>query len=218
MAREIRILLLHEQNLIRESLVRLLHDEPGFRIVGSCSSAREALSALEREPTDIALVDTDLGDGPSLDFVREARSVGFQGRVVVTTTRVSGGGVLRALERDASGIVVINNSTASELVKAIRRVAGGELWLDLEAMKAMAEAVRAGEHHVWRPLNLREGTVLKAVLEGLTNPQIALKLQIPESSVKYVIRQLFRKAGAKTRSQLVRIALERHAQGWLPAL
>jgi two-component system, NarL family, nitrate/nitrite response regulator NarL len=82
----------------------------------------------------------------------------------------------------------------------------------------MAQAVRSGEHRVWQHLSVRESTILKAVLDGLTNHQIALKLQIPESSVKYVIRRLFEKAGVKTRSQLVRIALERHAQDWLTAV
>jgi DNA-binding NarL/FixJ family response regulator len=67
-------------------------------------------------------------------------------------------------------------------------------------------------------LSVRERVVLKAVLEGLTNYQIALKLQIPQGSAKYVIRKLYEKAGVRTRSQLVRIALERHAQDWLAAV
>ena len=103
-------------------------------------------------------------------------------------------------------------------MKAIHRVASGELWLDSETVKAMAEALRSGEHRVRQALSVRERAILKAVLEGLTNPQIAVKLQIPESSAKYVIRRLFEKAGVKRRSQLVRIALEGHARDWLPAL
>ena len=94
----------------------------------------------------------------------------------------------------------------------------GELWLDPKAMQAMVEAVRSGGQRTSQPLSVRERSVLNAVVEGLTNYQIAVKLQIPESSVKYVIRRLFEKAGVKTRSQLVRIALEKHAQDWLPAL
>jgi DNA-binding NarL/FixJ family response regulator len=217
MGQEIRILLVHDQGLFRESLGRLLRDEPDFQIVGSCASAREALGALEREPADIVLVDYDLGEEQRLDFLEEAKRVGFEGRVLITTARMSGGAVLRALERGTSGIVM-RNSPPSELVKAIHRVASGELWLDPETVKAMAEAVRSGEHRVWQPLSVRECAVLKAVLEGLTNPQIAVRMQIPESSVKYVIRRLFEKAGVRRRSQLVRIALERHAQDWLPAL
>jgi DNA-binding NarL/FixJ family response regulator len=130
---------------------------------------------------------------------------------------MSGGAVLRALERGTSGIFM-RQSPPSELVKAIHRVVSGDLWLDSEAMKAMVEALRSGEQRIWQHLSARECAVLKAVLEGLTNNQIAVKLQVRESSVKYVIRKLFEKAGVRTRSQLVRVALERHARDWLAAV
>jgi DNA-binding NarL/FixJ family response regulator len=214
MGQEIRILLLHDQSLFREGLGRLLRDEPGFQIVGSCASTREALAALEREPADIVLVDYNVGEERGLDFVEELKKLGFDGRVLMVTARMSGGAVLRALERGTSGIFM-RQSPPAELVKAIHSVVSGELWLDSEAMKAMVEAVRSGEQRTWQHLSVRERAVLKAVLEGLRNHQIAVKLQIPESSVKYVIRKLFEKAGVRTRSQLVRIALERHAHDWL---
>jgi DNA-binding NarL/FixJ family response regulator len=212
MGQEIRILLLHDQSLFREGLRRLLRDEPGFQIVGSCASTREALAVLEREHPDIVLLDCDIGEDGGLDFVEELKKLGFDGGVLMVAARMSGGMVLRALQRGTSGIFM-RQSPPSELVKAIYKVVRGELWLDSEAIKAMVEAVRSGEQRIWQQMSVREGAVLKAVLEGLTNPQIAVKLRIPESSVKYVIRRLFERAGAKTRSQLVRIALERHAQG-----
>jgi DNA-binding NarL/FixJ family response regulator len=217
MGQAIRILLLDDQSLFREGLRRLLRDEPGFQIVASCASTGEALAVLEREHPDVVLLDCDIGEDGGLDFVEELKKLGFHGRVLMVTARMSGGAVLRALQRGTSGIFM-RQSPPSELVKAIHKVVSGELWLDSEAMKAMVEAVRSGEQRIWQHLSVRERAVLKAVLEGLTNNQIAVKLRIPESSVKYVVRRLFEKAGAKTRSQLVRIALERHAQDWLPAV
>jgi len=217
MGQEIRILLLHDQSLFREGLRRLLWDEPGFQIIGSCASTREALAVLERERPDLVLLDCDVGEERGLDFVEELKKLGFDGRVLMVAARMSGAMVLRALQKGASGIFM-RQSPPSELVKAIYMVVSGGLWLDSEAMRAMAEAVRSGEQRIWQHLSAREAAVLKAVLDGLTNPQIADKLRIPESSVKYVIRRLFEKAGAKRRSQLVRIALERNAQDWLPAV
>ena len=64
-------------------------------------------------------------------------------------------------------------------------------------------------------MTARERSVLKAVFEGLTNKEIAANLQISESSVKAVLQQLFDKTGVRTRSQLVRIAIEQHAGDWL---
>jgi DNA-binding NarL/FixJ family response regulator len=144
MGQEIRILLLHDQSLFREGLGRLLRDEPGFQIIGSCASTREALAALEREQADIVLVDYDLGEERGLDFVEKLKKLGFDGRVLIVTARMTGGAVLRALEWGTSGIFM-KQSPPSELVKAIHRVVSGELWLDSEAMKSMVEAVRSGE-------------------------------------------------------------------------
>ena len=217
MSQEIRIFLLHDQNLCREGLGRLLGDEPSFRVVGSCASTGEALAALQHEPADVVLVDCDSDSDRGLDFVDGLKGLSFDGRVLMLTARVQGDAVLRALQKGTSGIFM-RQSPLSELVKAIRSVVSGELWLDPEAMKAVVEAVRSGERRTSQPLSLRERSVLKGVVEGLTNHQIAVKLQIPESSVKYVIRRLFEKAGVKTRSQLVRIALEKQARDWLQAL
>ncbi len=74
---------------------------------------------------------------------------------------------------------------------------------------------RSREPDGGQSLNARERAVLKAVFEGLSNKEIAGKLQTSESSVKAVLQQLFDKTGVRTRSQLVRIALEKHAQDWL---
>jgi DNA-binding NarL/FixJ family response regulator len=216
MGQEIRILLVDDQSLLRESLRRLLEDEPHFQIVGSCASVTEALAALEREQVHLVLLDYDFEKEQASDFLEQAKELGYEGRVLLVTGGISGGAVLSALERGASGIVM-KGSPPADLVKAIHRVVSGEVWLDSEAMKAMVEAVRSGEHRVSQPLSVRERTVLNFVLEGLTNREIGVKLQISESSVKWVIQGLFEKAGVRTRSQLVRIALEKKARDWLPA-
>jgi DNA-binding NarL/FixJ family response regulator len=66
-----------------------------------------------------------------------------------------------------------------------------------------------------RPLTARQNEVMRGVLDGFTNEEIALNLKVSESSVKSAIQELFQKAGGRTRSQLVRIAIEKHAADWL---
>ena len=66
-----------------------------------------------------------------------------------------------------------------------------------------------------RPLSARQSEVLRGILDGLANKEIAWKLNASESSIKAVIQELFRKAGVRTRSQLVRIAIEKHSSDWL---
>jgi DNA-binding NarL/FixJ family response regulator len=216
MASEIRILLVDDHSLFRESLSRLLQAEPDFRIVGNCGSVAEALEILAHEPADVVLLDYDLGDEQGSTFLERAREQGFDGRILMVTAGMGDTNTLRALEAGSAG-VFLKHSPPSDLVNAIHKVFAGEMWLDPRAVRSVVAAAsgRAEGQLTSQPLNARERTVLKAVFEGFTNKEIALQLQISESSVKAVMQQLFDKTGVRTRSQLVRIALERHAQDWL---
>jgi DNA-binding NarL/FixJ family response regulator len=125
-------------------------------------------------------------------------------------------GTLRAFEAGSSGIF-LKHSPPGELVEAIHKVMRGDLWLDSRAVRSFVGGVRvkSEERQTAESLTPREKAVLKAVFEGLSNKEIAAKLQISESSVKAALQQLFEKTGVRTRSQLVRIALEQHAGDWL---
>ncbi len=177
-----------DHSLFRESLSRLLESEPGFAIAGSCATVAEALAALDREAVDVVLLDYDLGEEQGTVFLDEAMRRGFGGRILMVTAGMTDSGTLRAFESGSAG-VFLKHSPPAQLVEAIHKVANGEMWL--------------------------ERAVLKSVFEGLSNKEIAGHLQTSESSVKAVLQQLFDKTGVRTRSQLVRIALEKHAQDWL---
>ncbi len=205
-----------DHSLFRESLSRLLQAEPDFRIVGNCASVTEALAVLERDAVDIVLLDYDLGEEQGSLFLDEAKLRGYSGRVLMVTAGMSDAGTLRALEGGSSGIF-LKHSPPAQLVEAIHKVIAGEMWLDSGAVRSLIAGanVKSDEQRTAAPLNARERTVLKAVFEGLTNKEIAARMSISESSVKAVMQQLFDKTGVRTRSQLVRIALERQGQHWL---
>jgi DNA-binding NarL/FixJ family response regulator len=215
MSQEIRILLVDDHSLFRESLSRLLQAEPDFRIAGSCASATEALSILGREKVDLVLLDYDLGEEQGSAILEGARQRGFEGRFLMVTAGMSDTLTLRTLERGSSGIF-LKHSPPGQLVEAIHKVMSGEMWLDSRAVRSLVAAAsgRAEEQRTAEPLNPRERGVLKGVFEGLTNKEIAAQLEISEGSVKAVMQQLFEKTGVRTRSQLVRIALEKHGQEW----
>ncbi len=194
----------------------MLEAEPDFRVVGSCTSASEALTILKRASADIVLLDYDLGEEQGSLFLDEARRSGFRGRILMVTAGMSDAGTLRALESGASGIF-LKHSPPAQLVEAIHKVTAGEVWLDPRAVQSLVAGAtgKSEEQRASQPLSPRERAVLKGVFEGLTNKEIAANLAISESSVKAVMQQLFDKTGVRTRSQLVRIALERRAQDWL---
>ena len=216
MAAAIRILIVDDHSLFRESLSRLLEAEPDLYITGTCGSASEALDMLRHVEVDLVLLDYDLGEEQGSHFLDEVRTTGFTGRVLMVTAGMSDAGTLRALENGANGIF-LKHSPPAQLVEAIHRVVSGEAWLDPRAVRSLVAGAsgKSDEQRASQPLTPREQSVLRAVFEGLTNKEIAAELSISESSVKAVMQQLFDKTGVRTRSQLVRIALERRAQDWL---
>lgn len=212
----IRILLIDDHSLFRESLSRLLEAEPDFLIVATCANVSDALTVLKGAPVDVVLLDYDLGDEQGSAFLEEARRQRFQGRILMVTAGMGDAVTLRAFEGGASG-VFLKHSPPAQLIEAIHQVMNGEMWLDSRAVRSLVAGanVRSEAENTAQPLSVRERSVLKAVFEGLTNKEIAAHMQISESSVKAVLQQLFEKTGVRTRSQLVRIAIEQHAGDWL---
>jgi DNA-binding NarL/FixJ family response regulator len=212
----IRILLVDDHGLFRESLSRLLQAEPDLQIVTACGSIEEGLKLLRNEEIDLVLLDYDLGHESGTAFLTGAQRLEFTGKVLMVTAGMSDAGTLRAMEDGAAGIF-LKHSPPSQLVEAIHNVMKGEVWLDSKAVRALVAGAhgRSGERTPSGELSARERSVLRSVFEGLTNKEIAAKMHISESSVKAALQQLFEKTGVRTRSQLVRIALERHSEDWL---
>jgi two-component system, NarL family, nitrate/nitrite response regulator NarL len=204
----IRLLLLDDHVLFREGLSRLLASEPDFELVGNCGNSAEALELLRRVTADVVLLDFDLGDDHGSQFISSAHQAGYQGKFLMITAGMTATESSIALQLGASGIFLKHNSPVT-LAKAIRLVAGGEMWLDQRVIKSMAEGLHQREETgVRRLLTEREQEVLRGIFEGLSNKEIAVQIGVSEGAVKATLQQLFQKTRVRTRSQLVRIALE----------
>ena len=204
----IRLLLLDDHVLFRESLSRLLESEPDFEMSGHCGTGAEALELLRRAAVDVILLDFDLGEDHGSQFISSARNAGYKGKILMVTAGMSAMESSYALQMGASGIFLKHNSPGN-LAKAIRMVAAGEMWVDQRVIRAMADGVRYGEEQSIRQfLTEREQEVLRGIFEGLSNKEIAAQIGVSESAVKATLQQLFQKTRVRTRSQLVRIALE----------
>jgi DNA-binding NarL/FixJ family response regulator len=204
----IRLLLLDDHVLFRESLSRLLESEPDFEMSGHCGTSSEALELLRRAAVDVILLDFDLGEDHGSQFISAARRAGYKGRILMVTAGMSAMESSYALQMGASGIFLKHNSPGN-LAKAIRMVAAGEMWVDQRVIRAMADGVRYGEEQsIRQSLTEREQEVLRGIFEGLSNKEIAAQIGVSESAVKATLQQLFQKTRVRTRSQLVRIALE----------
>jgi DNA-binding NarL/FixJ family response regulator len=216
MTRKIRLIIVDDHSLFRESLCRMLEAFPGFCIVAQAASLAEARRALEKQAVDVVLLDYDLGPEVGSDLLATVRLCRPEAKVLVVTAGLSDELTVRIMESGASGIFLKHGSTEL-LITAIRKIYDGEEWLDNAAKQGLAAGRNARTEiaRLSKPLTTRQQQVLRSILDGLANKEIAWKLNMSESSVKAVIQELFHKAGVRTRSQLVRIAFEKHATDWL---
>jgi two-component system, NarL family, nitrate/nitrite response regulator NarL len=213
--KEIRLLITDDHSLFKESLSRYLRTTDGIRVVGECSTVEETLMACAGGGVDLVLLDYDLGEYQGLRLLTELKVRNPETKVLMVTAGMPDAAIHSAMEAGASGVFLKQNNL-DQLLSAIQRVADGEIWLDNQTVKALLSnptSPRSAEQT--RPLTARQAEVMRGILDGLTNKEIGHKVGCSESSVKAVIQELFQKAGVRTRSQLVRIAIERHSLDWV---
>jgi DNA-binding NarL/FixJ family response regulator len=204
----IRLLLVDDHILFRDGLSRLLALEPDLEVVTCCGTTAEALDTVGREPVDMVLLDYDLGEDHGSHFLSSARRAGYLGKVLMVTAGMTAKESSTALRLGASGIFLKHNSPGT-LAKAVRLIMGGEIWVDPKVIQLMADRVDQPEEERVSPLlTEREQQVLRGIFEGLSNKEIGAQLGVTDGAVKATLQQLFQKTGVRTRSQLVRIALE----------
>lgn len=205
----IRLMILDQFGLFRVSLSRLLASEPGIEIAGECGTPAEAMTVLGGSTVDLVLLDLEQG----VDFISAAREAGYRGHFLVISSAADVRTSALALKLGASGIF-LKSEAPSLLTHAIRLVAQGEMWVDPKILHSLATEVIERyprlETSVSGSSQLpeRERRVLSGIVAGHSNRKIGEDLGLSESSVKNVVQRLFSRAGVKTRSQLVRLALE----------
>jgi two-component system nitrate/nitrite response regulator NarL len=209
--KSIRLLLVDDHALFRESVARLLQSEPGFEVVAHCGSGAEALQIIESsEVIDIVLLDLDLGLERGADFLDRLRIVHFGGKVLLVTAGVNDSEVPSLIRKGISGVFMKHGSPAL-LIEGIRETMKGKALFGQDLLRRALESTEPpGANQRRSKLTERERQVLSFVFEGLANKQIADRLQISETAVKASLQQLFAKTGVRTRSQLVRVALEQY--------
>ena len=209
-AKSIRLLLIDDHTLFRESLARLLQSESGFEVVANCSSLDEAARILKSREIDMVLLDLDLGTENGANLLDNLQTIGFEGKVILVTAGVNDRDVPGMIRKGIAGIFMKHNPP-SLLVHGIRDAMKGAVLFEQDLLRRALEVSEpANSERRHTELTTREKLVLSLVFEGLTNKEVADRIQISESAVKSCLQHLFTKTGVRTRSQLVRVALEKY--------
>ncbi|HEY6348655.1 MAG TPA: response regulator transcription factor [Candidatus Angelobacter sp.] len=211
-AKRVRVLIVDDHTLFRESVARLLQAEHDLE-VRHCGSIRESLATMAEWPTDVVLLDFDLGKEKGTIFLVQAQAAGFQGKTLLLTAGVNELEAADLIRQGISGIV-LKHSSPAELSESIHEALAGKVWFEQGYLKKVMEktSARQSSSTAARTFTERERQVLSFVFEGLANKEIADRLHVSESSVKASLQQLFEKTGVRTRSQLVRVALEQYKE------
>ena len=204
----IHILLIDDHALVREGIARLLAAQPDFHVAGDVATVDEGLAIVKSTPVDVVLLDINLGTHQGGGFLDLARSAGFQGKVLVVTAGVSRIEAERLLRKGHSGIFM-KHERPPVLIEKIRAVVSGKPG-SVAPPADNTEQLLENNNATLPHFTARELQVLRGVFAGLSNKEIASELEISEPLVKAFLQQLFRKAGVHSRTQLVRIAMEKY--------
>lgn len=199
-----RILIVDDHELARGGLHSMLSGEPDLEVVGEAENGERAVKLSERLMPDLVLMDVRMPgmDGIAATAAIKRFSPGTS--VLMVTLYLDHDYLFQAIKAGAAGYV-LKDATRRELLTSVRRVLEGETALDSAlAMKLLSRLSREKEERVAQsidPLTPRELQVLRLVVEGQTNHEIAGALSIGSGTVKSHVEHIIAKLGAADRTQ-----------------
>jgi two-component system nitrate/nitrite response regulator NarL len=213
----IRILIADDHPIVRDGLKKLLSLEEDFQIVGEASDGCEVLDRVQELDPDVLLLDLRMPNLDGLSALQALQQTNKRTRVIVLTASEDKNEFVQAMKLGCSGIVL--KQTAPELiVKSIRKVHGGEIWLDSHTTAAVMRQFAApgditggggGKTRERSPLSQREREIVQLVAQGYKNKEMAEKMFISEQTVKNHLHNIFDKLGVSDRLELALYAIHK---------
>jgi len=203
----VRVLVVDDQQLVREGIASLLGIQPGISVVGTAATGREAIERTLALGPDVVLMDVRMPEMDGVDAVAVLRRRAPDCRVVMLTTFDDEEYVVQALRAGAAGYL-LKDLPAAELAESVRLAHAGVTQLDRTAARHVAAALSA---HPASPdaLTGRETEVLRMVATGATNREIAARLFLSEGTVKNHISRILGRLGLRDRTQAAVYARDR---------
>ena len=202
----IKILLVDDHTVVRSGLSKFLMVNKDLKLVGEASDGEEALQKVSLYKPDIVLMDLMMPGMDGITATREIKKRYPQVKVIALTSFAEQNMVQGALQAGAIGYLQ-KNVTAKELGHAIRAACDGKMTLSPEATQVLANSV-AQPQITGEQLTDRERDVLKCMVDGLNNNEIAEKLVVSLGTVKFHISNIFHKLGVDSRVEAVKLAIE----------
>jgi DNA-binding NarL/FixJ family response regulator len=203
----IRILLVDDQQVIREGLRRMLEIEPDLKVVGEAADAKEALAQVESLSPEVILMDIKMPGANGIELTRQVKQKRPSCNVIMLTLYSEY--LPQAIEAGASGNLV-NDNRRDELLRAIRAIREGHSPISIfPSQDQLAELVTPAENRQSAHLSERELSILSLIANGVTSKEMANQLFLSEATVKRSVRLILDKLGVRNRSEAVAEAYKR---------
>jgi DNA-binding NarL/FixJ family response regulator len=209
----IRVALVDDQAMIRAGLARILSPTDGFDVVAECADGRQAVDELPAVAPDVILMDIRMPRLDGIAATAKLRDTAESAPVLVLTTFGEDEVLWGAIEAGAAGFV-LKDSSAEDLITAVRAVAGGGAWFDPAVAPRVLDRYRRVVAPATRDaarlelLTDREHAVLRLMARGATNAEIAASLNVAEATVKSHVGSIFGKLDVRDRAAAIVFAYD----------
>jgi DNA-binding NarL/FixJ family response regulator len=207
-AEPIKIVVVDDHGIVREGLIALLNEQDGWEVVGSASTGKTAVQAVERLRPDIVIMDLMLPDLNGIEATQRILGIAPETQIIALSASHTPEHVCRALRAGVRGYVV-KDARGAELVEAVRAIVAGRQYLS-DRIQLPEEGLLNGRL-VKTPierLSSREREVLHRIVEGSTSVAIAKELSLSRKTVDTYRARLMVKLGVSNRTALIRYAIE----------
>ena len=206
------IVLADDHHVVRQGLRALLEKEPDFSIAGEAADGLQAVDLVDRLNPDVLVIDLMMPGLSGMEVTRQVRQRSPRTHIVILSMYSNEAYVIEAL-RNGAAAYVLKNSSAADLVRAVREVTAGRRYLSPPlsegAIETYAEKAKSTPLDPYETLTTREREVLHFVAQGYTNVEIGDLLSISPRTVETHRANLMRKLGLETQTDLIRYALQR---------
>ena len=205
-----RILIADDHGVLRAGLAALLSGETGFEVIAEAETSEEAVRLATESQPDLVLMDLSMPEMGGIEATRRIHERLPETRVLILTLHEDIGMVREAIRAGAGGYI-LKRAVKTELISAIQTVLRGDIYVHPAMMRALlAEPQPAPKSPspLAEPLTARESDVLRLIVRGHTNSQIAEILSLSVRTVEYHRANLTGKLGLHSRVDLIRYAAE----------
>lgn len=202
--RRLKILVADDHAMVRDGLVRLLEAEPDFHVVAEAEDGEAAVRMAKQFEPDVLVLDVNMPKlrGPQ---VLERLAGKIAAKAILLTASIDRPEMIAALEAGVRGLVM-KQAASGVLLKAIRCVAGGEYWVDREILADWAQK-RGTTPAITQQLTARERQIVREILSGAANRDIAQNFRLSEGTVKRHLSNIYTKLGVANRLELALYAM-----------